>query len=148
MTVIGIDKLGSAIALEYCKFITSQKMGTKMSSEVTGAGAIDAPKKCILCLRYNKENIINNTGTHSPTHSPTHSLTYSLTHSASKLETEEPSPNCDEEVSNELVKLANSYIQDNDLTAKKDKYKVYIVSENIDTIDSIGKQIMTAIQAV
>ena len=99
-----------------------------MSSEVTGAGAIDAPKKCILCLKYNKENIINNT--------------------ASKLETEEPSPNCDEEVSNELVKLANSYIQDNDLTAKKDKYKVYIVSENIDTIDSIGKQIMTAIQAV
>ncbi len=128
MTVIGIDKLGSAIALEYCKFITSQKMGTKMSSEVTGAGAIDAPKKCILCLKYNKENIINN--------------------KASKLETEEASPSCDEEVSNELVKLANSYIQDNDLTAKKDKYKVYIVSENIDTIDSIGKQIMTAIQAV
>ncbi len=128
VTVIGVDKLGSAIALEYCKFTSSQKMGAKMSSEVTGAGAIKAPTSCILCLKYNKESIINN--------------------SASKLLVEDPSPDCDEGLATELNNLASNYIQGSDLTGKNEKYKLHIVNDNIDTIDSIGKQVLAAINAV
>jgi hypothetical protein len=128
VTVIGVDKLGSAIALEYCKFTSSQKMGVKMSSEVTGVGAIKAPKRCVLCLKYNKDSIINNT--------------------ASKLLVDDPSPDCDEGMADELNDLASNYMQGSDLTSTNERYKLYIVDDCVDTVDSIGKQLLAAINAV
>ena len=100
-------------------------MGAKMSSEVTGEGAIVAPTTCILCLKYNKASIINNT--------------------VSKLLAEDPSPDCDEGLASELGNAANDYINKSDLKGTNEKYMLCIVSENIETIDSIGKQVLAAI---